>query len=243
MKLKLFITSLSLAFTTITHGQIGYPQAYGSFNAGLSLPIGSFGSTASADWTGYAKAGTVYSILVGIPIAHSNFGIAIMTGYSKNNYDAATFGTNLAKKDTGNSYSAVTAIAYAQYYLMTGLLVTSNNLNGLSIDGRLLIGFDYVNYPDPYWSTMSIHTGYTTQWYLNTNPTTTLAIALGVGVRYALLNGFTALLNVNYIYTGATCSTQQLVDNSISQTPETLTDKVSNSTLAITLGLGYSLGN
>jgi len=247
MKIKytlILSTALSLSVSTFAqYSGADFPQAYGSFNAGYAMPIGSFGASTSADWTGYAKGGASYTIQVGIPVAHSNFGVAIMAGYNNNKFDAAAYGTNLAKADTGNSYSTVTVAAYTQYYLMTGLLVTSNTISGFSVDGHLEIGVDYINYPNPYWTTTSIRSRAQAQLFLTTSPTTTLAIAIGGAAHYAFDNGFTVLANINFMHTGASANTTLITDNKAGQTITYPTNSVSMSCLSISLGLGYSLGN
>lgn len=238
---------LAILFMTVRanaqySGGVGYPTAYGAFSIGVSLPMGAFGSASPKDWTGYANTGMAYQISVGIPFSKSNFGIAVLGGFDKNSYDAGSYGSTLSKNDTSNTYSTVTAISYSQYYLMGGIFASSNTHNGFSVDGRLVGGFIYINYPSPYWTT-SLNSNPTIQesWYQNTTPTTTFAIDLGVGMRYYFESGFTVLASFDFLHTNANITTQQLIDSGNNQTQTTLSNSLSITSFNITVGVGYSL--
>src|SRR5579863_4441377 len=53
------------------------PPGYVVFNFGLSQPAGDFARAINTSYSGYALPGNNFGLSFGIPLAHSNLGIAI----------------------------------------------------------------------------------------------------------------------------------------------------------------------
>src|ERR1700722_18895940 len=66
---------------------IAEPSGFTAINAGFANPEGSFASSFGSGYGGYALEGFDFNFSFGVPISHSNFGLAFLFGSYNNNYD------------------------------------------------------------------------------------------------------------------------------------------------------------
>ena len=190
---------------------------YISFNAGVGLPLGAFGST---NWdgnnSGYALSGITSSLDFGMPIAHSNFGVAGNVSYYQNGVDVNSLENNQeanANPPTHfTAYYNTTAGNYQAQTIMAGLYVTFP-IHKFSIDFKALCGVAICTMP-------SVINTVTVSNYLysaasgkpyqsateteNESAFTSYAFAYGGSItfRYAVVKHFCVMLQPN-IFTSA----------------------------------------
>ncbi|NNM95338.1 MAG: hypothetical protein HKL88_07745 [Bacteroidia bacterium] len=120
------------------------PSGFMSINFGLANPEGAFAQQIGSGYGGYALPGDLFSFSLGLPVNHSNFGVAVMVGSYANTYNNDQWVTNLNNNAAGVFYQNANPIqgtlnVYSNTSIMAGLYGTLP-LGNLSIDGRLMIG-------------------------------------------------------------------------------------------------------
>ena len=80
------------------------PTGYFQISFGLAQPIGSFANEFGTGYGGYALPGDNLGISLGIPINHSNFGVALAYSNCSNVFDVGTYTANIAYANPGLNY-------------------------------------------------------------------------------------------------------------------------------------------
>ena len=249
------------------------PSGYISVNFGFATPKGSFGQAfpqgnyTEAVGTGYgnyATPGDVFSFSLGIPINHSNFGIALMFGSYDNSYDLGNYVNGLSNSSFYyNPYSNSPIIGYAaapaqnsysESSILGGLFATYP-IGRLSFDGRFMIGALLCGLPE-----QNVYAedadGDQLQYDVEPSNATSFAIDVGVGARFLLAQlgrrKLCIMANVDYLYSNVSYSTQQdlyVVPNSgpnagyqaqLVPSPS-VSGKLPIQLLNVTFGIGYQL--
>jgi len=190
---------------------VSAPTGYFGVSFGFAQPIGTFASQPNGSYSGYALPGYDIDLSLGLPINHSNIGVAFMYGSIVNNFDMDTYVSNVAESDPSRSYQSFNQDVYNENLLMAGLFVTFP-FNRLSIDARALVGVSFCYLPEIDYGA-SVYDpsilGYDNyEWDTYSSRSTSFAYGLGVDLRYKLRRvSFT--LGVDVVSTTATVSTQQ----------------------------------
>lgn len=199
------------------------PSGYFEFSAGLSEPLGNFVNRQGSQYTGYAKTGDNFNISLGIPISQSNFGVALMYGYYRNNFDMDGYVNYIASSDSSEkTYQVQKQTAYTENIVMGGLYA-SIPIDNLSIDFRAVGGVAFCDLPEVSYSASESTFFGTNNYYWDTYASKSSAFAFDAGadVRYKV--GFMSLMvGIDYLATNpAVSTTQQYTDASgnISYTP------------------------
>ena len=207
------------------------PSGYISINYGFATPEGSFaqpfsqGTYNEAVGIGYGNYGLPGSVLhfsLGIPIEHSNFGVALMFGsynnqYDLNNYVNSLNGSNINYNAYSNSpievyNSAPAQNIYSESSIMGGLYATYPLGRRLSIDGRFMIGALLCSLPEQDVFAEDAD-GDALQYDVEQSNATSLAFDAGIGVRFLIAElgrrKLCAMVNVDYLYSNVSYNTQQ----------------------------------
>ncbi len=222
------------------------PSGYLSINYGFAIPEGDFASPFGSGYGGYALRGDLFHFSLGIPISHSNFGIAFMLGNYNNQYDLNTFANN----------NVATALYPDQnYYSETSILgggYATYPMGRFSFDGRLMAGVILNDLPEQYYGYYDAQG----DQYVNdlqTSYPTSFALDAGVGVRFLITQfgrrKLCAMINLDYLYSKVSYNTEQIEYYTPYVNPTNTTyeaDVPVSGTLPIqlfsfTFGLGYQL--
>jgi len=206
------------------------PSGYISVNFGFATPEGNFAQpfpegnyseAVGAGYGNYADAGTAFHFSIGIPVNHSNFGVALMFGSYSNQYDLNSYVNTLNYSSINyNAYSnsPITGYAvapsqnvYSESSIMGGLFATFP-VGRLSLDGRLMIGALLCNLPE-----QSVYAedaaGDELNYDVQPSNSTSLAFDAGVGLRFMLAEfgrrKLCIMANVDYLYSDVSYNTSQ----------------------------------
>lgn len=254
------------------------PSGYISVNFGFATPEGNFGQTYSQNaydpygpnppvgigYGNYAMPGTAFHFSLGVPINHSNFGVAFMFGSYANQYDINSYVNSLNNSPVSyNPYSPSPIAGYAsaggdnvydESSIMGGFFATYP-VGRFSFDGRLMIGALLCSLPeqDVYAEDMD---GDALQYDVEPSNSTSLAFDVGVGVRFMVAQfgrrKLCLMVNADYLHSDVSYSTQQdlyvvpVSGNNAGYSTQIIPSPSVTGTLPIdllniTFGIGYQL--
>jgi hypothetical protein len=241
----------------------GNPTGFVSINFGACIPEGSFSNNVSSrygNYGSYALPGSFEAIAAGIPLNHTNFGIALMLGFYTNPMDMGNYTNNFGNSDSAFSNQAssyqFSAAGYSATTLMAGLYYTYP-MGRFSLDLRGLVGIAFCGLPDVYFVGLNYLRDQTDTWEISGTNTVGFASDLGVGLRCVFRRNTCAMLNIDYTQVNTSYSTTMEHDyyyNWINATQYSTTYGVySNNRIPVTgsmvmslvtlsLGVGYQFG-
>jgi len=223
------------------------PSGYISINYGFANPQGGFQAIGS-QYGGYALPGANFNFSMGIPVNHTNFGIALMFGSYDNQYDLNTFSNN-------NQVSPVYPDQndYSESSIMGGLFITYPLIGKLSADARLMGGVLLSSLPEQDIAYEDI-TGDQYQYDLQPSNSTSFAFDAGIGLRLMIAEfgrrKICVMANVDYLYSSVSYNTEQIEyytpyannpNNITFQTNYSVSGHLPVQLLNITFGIGYQL--
>jgi len=233
------------------------PSGYFSINFGFATPEGSFAATPvytgnDNGYGNYAQPGSMFHFSLGIPINHSNFGVAFMFGSYDNGYDINTFANNngvyALPPNTGQS-------DYTESSIMGGFYATYP-IGKLSIDGRLMLGALLNGLPE---QNFYYDDNMNNQWQIDVQPSypTSLAFDAGVGARYMIAEfgrrKICVMVNIDYMYSNVSYNTQPDVyetygssaganaGTTVQYGTSSISGKIPIQLFNVTFGIGYQL--
>ena len=166
------------------------PSGYFEISIGLAQPVGSFSGNGGAGYSGYALPGDNISISLGIPINHSNLGIALMYSFCSNPFDLNTYVGDVQYADQSNTYYIPSQAGYGTYdesFIMGGLFATIP-IQRLSFDFRLMGGVAICSLPEityaAYATSNTANNDFA--WDIASSSTAGLAFDMGGSIRYKL---------------------------------------------------------
>jgi hypothetical protein len=220
------------------------PTGYFALSLGIAQPIGSFASQPTTGYGGYALTGDNINLSIGIPINHSNFGIAFMFGSFVNDFDMNTYVSNAAISDPSKNYQPFEQDVYDESFILAGLFATYP-INRLSIDVRIMGGVSFCYLPEVdygaavYDPTISDYDNY--EWDTYSSRSTSFALAAGADLRYKVRR-FSLMLGVDFLTTDPTVNTeQQYTDPNGNYSYTHITGKVPISIISTSLGIAYQI--
>jgi len=205
------------------------PSGYISINFGFATPEGNFGQSfpantysegVGAGYGNYALPGSVFHFSFGLPVNHSNFGVAFMFGSYDNQYDINSYANTLNNSSVNynpysnsyiTGYSGSQSNDYAETSIMGGLYATYP-IGRLSIDGRLMIGALLNNLPE-----QTIYAedadGDQLEYDVEPSNSTSFAFDIGAGARFFIAQfgrrKLCVMVNIDYLYSSVSYHTQQ----------------------------------
>jgi hypothetical protein len=197
---------------------------------------------------GYALAGDVFHFSLGVPINHSNFGVAFMFGSYSNQYDLNTYANNNAAYSIYPDQNY-----YSESSIMGGLYVTFP-VGIVSFDGRVMIGALLNSLPEQDYGFNDAE-GDNYEYDLQGSNSVSFGFDAGVGVR-CLIAQFNrrrklcVMVNVDYLDSSVPYNTEQDIYEVPASGPNAgyqvqlipspvYSGSFSLEMLNITLGLGY----
>lgn len=181
------------------------PSGYISVNFGFATPEGGFANSGNS-YGGDALPGDVFHFSIGVPINHSNFGIAFMFGNYNNQYNLNAYANN-------NSEYAIypNQNYYSENSIMVGLY-TTYPFGRFSLDGRFMIGALLSGLPEQNVGYNDVE-GDSYENDLQPSNSTSLAFDAGVGIRCLLAQfgrrKLCAMINVDYLYSNVSYNTEE----------------------------------
>jgi len=231
--------------------EITPPTGYFEISVGAAEPIGSFASTGSTSYSGYALSGADLAISFGIPINHSNLGIALMYKGVSNQFDYNNYENNIQYSDPGKTYyiptdqygnNADAGISYDESFIMAGLFATYP-IQRLSFDFRLMGGVAICSLPEV------VYAAYATSptapddfsWDISASSTGSFAFGAGADLRYKFRR-VSLMLGVDFLTTDPIVSTNETyVDQSGSTSQSHLGGNLPISIMSYSIGIGYTI--
>jgi hypothetical protein len=253
------------------------PSGYLSINFGFATPEGSYGQSFSESaypltgtggvgigYGGYAQPGFAFDFSLGVPINHSNFGIAFMFGSYNNEYDLNSYVNSLSASSINYNVYSASAITgystapsandYSESSILGGLFFTYP-IGRLSLDGRAMLGVLLSGLPEQDIYAIDAAND-ELQYDVESSNSTSLAFDVGIGARFMIAQfgrrKLCVMVNLDYLYSNVSYSTQQDLyvvpasgANAGYQVSLIPTPAVSGSfpiqMLNVTFGIGYQL--
>jgi len=188
---------------------VSRPSGYVSVNFGFATPEGGYASSVGPGYGGYALPGDVFHLSIGVPINHSNFGLAFMFANYNNQYDLNTYANNNAEYAIFPDQNF-----YSESSIMGGLYVTYP-VGILSFDGRLMVGALLSSLPEQDYGYDDAQ-GDSYQYDLQASNSTSLAFDAGVGIRCLIARfgrrKLCAMVNVDYLYSSVPYNSEQIIN-------------------------------
>jgi hypothetical protein len=167
------------------------PSGYFSMDFGLGVPVGSFADKTGDSYGGYASPGFNMNYTAGIPIKHSNFGIALKGSWYLNSFDIQSLVNTLQSSDPTKTYEPSIGAKHSDFYtggfILGGLFATCP-VNNCSFDFKLTGGVALCHMPlEDYEATenTSSYMGTGTSYWTYT-ATTNSAFAYDLGVDFRI---------------------------------------------------------
>ena len=196
---------------------IANPTGFLSVNLGLANPEGAFAQQFGSGYGGYAMPGFEFNFALGLPVNHSNFGVAVMVGSYTNTYNNGQWANNLYNDPSPNNYFYQNAIYPGQtvnVYANTSIMVGGYGtlpLGRLSIDARLMVGALIAGLPE---RTFQFQYNADTLIEDDVQPANPVSFAVdaGIGLRYFIGNfgrrKVCLMLNADYLFSSVSYFTQ-----------------------------------
>jgi hypothetical protein len=182
------------------------PSGYASVNFGFATPEGGFANSTGGSYGGYAMPGEAFHFSLGIPINHSNFGVAFMLGNYNNQYDLNTYSANNSEYPVYPDQDF-----YSETSLMGGLYLTFP-VGIVSFDGRIMAGALLNSFPEQDYE-YTDGEGNNFEYDMQPSNSTSFAFDAGVGVRCLIAQfrreKLCAMINLDYLYSSAFYNTEQ----------------------------------
>jgi hypothetical protein len=216
------------------------PSGYFEVGIGAAQPVNSFAREAGAAYGGYASPGTNLNLSFGIPIAHSNFGIALMYNYALNPYDINTYVDNVQMTDQNNTYTPVAQDAYRESFILGGLFATIP-IQRVSLDFRLMGGLAICGLPEVDYTedATSVTASQNFEWDTYSSTSTSFATDMGVNIRFRI-NRTSIMAGVDYLHADPMVSTtQQYTDQYGNSTYSHIGGMLPISIMSYSIGIGY----
>ncbi len=233
------------------------PSGYFAMNYGMGVPVGGFADKTGIGYGGYAKPGFDMDYTFGIPIKHSNFGIALKGSWFLNSFDNKSYVNTLQFSDPTKTYQpSIGGNIYTGGLIMGGLYTTIP-VNNFSFDFKLMGGIALCHMPTIDYETTDNSSYYPyagTSNYTDT-PTGSSAFAYDIGVdfrinpknKYVEVNPWRKVRTMGFIfsvdYSSAKPTVNTTIDNNggMANNPTTSTSvQVPISMLTFCVGFEYS---
>lgn len=216
------------------------PSGYFELGIGAAQPINSFANESGSGYGGYALPGTNFNLSFGIPLAHSNFGVALMYNYAWNPYDINTYVDNVQIGDQSNTYVPLRQDGYSESFILGGLFATIP-VQRLSFDFRLMGGLAICGLPEVDYGEYANSVTATQNFEWDTYPSTSTSFAsdLGMNIRFRIFRT-SIMAGIDYLYADPMVSTTQRYTDQYSNSYYShLGGSVPISIMSYSIGIGY----
>ncbi len=225
--------------------EISQSTGYFEVSIGLAQPVGSFSNVGGIGYSGYALPGDNISLSLGIPINHSNIGIALMYSACSNPFDLNTFVSNVQYADQSNTYYIPSQAGYGTYdesFIMGGLFATIP-IQRLSFDFRLMGGVAICSLPEVTYAAYATSNTANNDflWDIASSSATGFAFDIGAGIRYKLRR-ISIMAGIDFINADPMISTnKEYIDQFGNNSYTHISGNLPISITSFSLGLGYEI--
>ncbi|HWY98886.1 MAG TPA: hypothetical protein VNY36_07375 [Bacteroidia bacterium] len=216
------------------------PSGYFEIGIGAAEPINSFAREVGPSYGGYALPGANLNISFGIPIAHSNFGVALMYNYAWNFHDINSYVDNIQVTDQSNTYMPLGQDVYRESFILGGLFVTIP-LQRVSFDFRLMGGLAICALPEVDYGAdaTSPTASQNFEWDTYNSTSTSFASDLGMNIRFRIYRT-SIMADIDYLYADPMVNTtQQYTDQFGNSTFSHIGGMLPISIMSYSIGIGY----
>jgi hypothetical protein len=223
---------------------VSRPSGYFELSLGWAQPIGSFMNASGSGYNGYALPGENINLSLGVPVNHSNIGIAFMVGSCYNTFDINTYVSNIAASDANNNYKPLIQDGYNESFIMGGLYATLP-VYRLSIDFRVLGGIAFCYLPEVDYEAYhydALAAGYDNyEWDTYSSRANSFAFGMGADLRYRVRR-FSLMFGVDMISTTPMVNTeQQYTDPNGNYSYSHVGGYMTISIISASIGLAYEI--
>ncbi|HWY99327.1 MAG TPA: hypothetical protein VNY36_09585 [Bacteroidia bacterium] len=217
------------------------PSGYFALTIGLAQPVGGFANAVGGGYSGYALPGDNIDVSLGIPLNHSNMGIALMYGSYANSFDINTYVTNMQLTDQSKSYAPITGDIYSEGFLMAGIFATYP-VQRFSFDFKLMGGVAFCHLPEvDYGADYNTAGYYNYEWDNAASRTTGFAYNLGADMRYRFRRA-SLMIGVDYVGANpAINSVQTYIDPNGVASYTRLGGSIPISVVSANIGVAYDI--
>jgi hypothetical protein len=216
------------------------PTGYFEIGIGITQPMNSFANATGAGYGGYAMPGNNLNLAFGIPIQHSNFGVAMMYNYTWNRYDIDSYVSNVQYSDQSNTYTPLQHSWYQESFILGGLFVTIP-VQRLSFDFRFMGGVAICGLPEVDYGAdaTSVAASQDPEWDTYSSSSSSFASDIGGGLRFKI-NHTVIMANVDYMNADPMISTtQRATDQYGNSTYTHIGGSIPISLMSYSIGIGY----
>jgi hypothetical protein len=216
------------------------PSGYVELGFGFTEPLSSFANNTQSGYGGYALPGDHINISFGIPIEHSNIGIALMYGFYDNAFDINTYVDNVQISDQSTTYSPLIQDSYRENIFMGGLFATIP-VDRASFDFRALGGIAICALPEVAYQANATLLAATNnfEWDTYSSISSSFAFDLGAGFRYKF-RVCSLMAGIDYLSASPMVNTTQQYTDQYGNTSYThIGGAISISMMTYSLGIGY----
>lgn len=216
------------------------PTGYFEVGFGAAQPIGRFSSEGGTGYGGYALPGTNFNLSFGLPIMHSNFGVAIMYNYAWNAFDIDNYVSNIQISDQNNSYAPLGQDFYTENFILAGLFATIP-IQRLSFDFRLMGGVAICGLPEIDYGeeANSVTATQNFEWDTYSSTSTAFATDMGFNLRYRIYRT-SIMAGIDYLYSDPMVrTTQYYTDQYGNSTYTHIGGSSPISLISYSIGIGY----
>jgi len=216
------------------------PSGYFELGIGAAEPINAFAKEAGSSYGGYALPGANLNLSFGIPIAHSNFGIALMYNYAWNFQDINTYVDNIQMTDQNNTYMPLGQDAYRESFILGGLFATIP-VQRVSFDFRLMGGLAICRLPEVDYGAdaTSVTATQNFEWDTYSSVATSFASDLGMNIRFRIFRT-SIMAGIDYLYADPMVNTtQQYTDQFGNSSYSHVGGMLPISIISYSIGIGY----
>jgi len=216
------------------------PSGYFEIGIGAAEPLNNFARATGSGYGGYALPGTNVNLSMGIPIAESNFGVAVMYNYAWNFHDINTYVDNVQMSDQSNTYFPNGQDSYRESFILAGLFATIP-VDRVSFDFRLMGGLAICGLPEVDYGAdaTSVTASQNFEWDTYSSTATSFASDLGMNIRFRI-HRTSIMAGIDYLYADPMVNTtQQYTDQYGNSTYTHVGGMLPISIMSYSLGIGY----
>lgn len=217
------------------------PTGYAEVSFGMAIPTGNFAKESGENYGEYALLGNNFNISLGIPVHHSNFGVALMYGSFSNFFDMNTYVNNIQANDPTKFYSPIKGDEYDESVFMAGFFATYP-VHRFSFDFRIMGGIAFCYLPEVDYGANPVTEGtYNYEWDTHSSTSSSFVYDAGVDVRYKVRR-MSVMFGVDFISANPTVNTTQLyIDPNGNYLSTQIHQNVSMPIVSVDIGVAYRI--
>jgi hypothetical protein len=202
--------------TAQTDSSASKTTGYLSFNFGMSLPVGTFSSTTTANPGTFASRGTSTFLSAGIIISKLKFGFAIKEGWYECGFDPNGYIKAAQAADSLPNRTFNRQGSDAKYYGGYGMigLITDLKIHNLTLEFELMGGRLTAIFPEVIYSVTSSTGSVSAPYDFASTEVGAFAFEGGINGRLPIYKHFCIMVEFTYLYSSLLYATVEQYTNS-----------------------------